>query len=217
METNNNNTPTPKSENPLVSIVKLLSRTTLTIIGIVFVLVIGGVMALRYMNKENTLTIETNKAIDITPQQIQSIQEIGQWEFLSISDEEMVDTMRNSFLKDGHLTRIYYGTLRIGIDLHQAKPKWLRVENDTIVVATLPKIQLLDRNFIDEARTTSFYEVGEWTAQDREALYNRAYRKMMARCVTPQNIATAQQTAKEQFTKMFQAMGYRNVRVEFEK
>ena len=52
--------------------------------------------------KDNHLSIEANDGINITPEQIQSIRNIGEWEFLSISDEELVDTIRKGLLSDAH-------------------------------------------------------------------------------------------------------------------
>ena len=101
----------------------------------------------------------------------------------------------------------------MGIDLHHAEPQWLQVEDDSIVVAKLPPIELLDRNFIDEAHTRSFFEKGSWSSADREALYRRAYNKMIARCMTPANIKIAEENACEQFTQFLKAMGYKNVKV----
>jgi hypothetical protein len=100
--------------------------------------------------------------------------------------------------------------------MHQAKPHWLTVSGDT-VTAVLPKVGLLDKNFIDEARTKSFYESGSWKASDREALYQKAYRMMLQRCMTPSNLKTAEENAEAQFRKMLTAMGYRNVEIRFER
>ena len=141
------------------------------------------------------------------------IQDIGQWEFLAINDEELIDTINHGFFSDDELVRIYYGTIRMGIDLHHAEPQWLQVEDDSIVVAKLPPIELLDRNFIDEAHTRSFFEKGDWSSADREALYRRAYNKMIARCLTPANIKIAEENARRQFTQFLKAMGYKNVKV----
>lgn len=41
----------------------------------------GGIALVGYINKDNSIKMSVNDRIDITPQQIQSIQEIGQWEF----------------------------------------------------------------------------------------------------------------------------------------
>lgn len=169
--------------------------------------------AFSWLNASNEIGISTDNKIDITPTRIQEIQDIGQWEFLAINDEELIDTINHGFFSDDELVRIYYGTIRMGIDLHHAEPQWLQVEDDSIVVAKLPPIELLDRNFIDEAHTRSFFEKGDWSSADREALYRRAYNKMIARCLTPANIKIAEENARRQFTQFLKAMGYKNVKV----
>ena len=45
----------------------------------------------------------------MTPSEIESIRRIGQWEFMAINDEELVDTVRKGFFSDDHLVRIYSG------------------------------------------------------------------------------------------------------------
>ena len=114
------------------------------------------------------LEMGADDSIGLTPTQIESIKAVGEWEFLSISTEELVDTTRKRLFKDDQLVRIYYGTLRLGVNMQQVKPGWIQQRNDTLFL-TLPKVGLLDRNFIDEARTKSFFESGTWKAEDREA------------------------------------------------
>lgn len=165
--------------------------------------------------KGSHVEIGSDDTIGDTPTQIQSIKAIGEWEFLSISNEELVDTVRKGLLKDDQLVRIYYGTLRLGINMHQARPHWLTVQGDT-VTAILPKVGLLDKDFIDEARTKSFYESGRWTPQDREVLYRKAYRQMLRRCLTKANLQTAQDNAEAQFGKMLRSLGYKEAVIRFE-
>ena len=62
---------------------------------------------LLFAEKDNHVGIEVDGSIDITPEQVQSIKAIGQWEFLSISDEELVDTVRKSLFRTDQLARIY--------------------------------------------------------------------------------------------------------------
>ena len=162
------------------------------------------------------LEMGADDSIGLTPTQIESIKAVGEWEFLSISTEELVDTTRKRLFKDDQLVRIYYGTLRLGVNMQQVKPGWIQQRNDTLFL-TLPKVGLLDRNFIDEARTKSFFESGTWKAEDREALYKQAYRKMTAHCLTPTNLQTAEGNARESFRKMLRSMGYKNVDIKFEK
>lgn len=166
--------------------------------------------------KDNHVSIEVDDGINITPEQIQSIRDIGQWEFLSISNEELVDTVRKGLFSDDQLVRIYYGTLRLGVDLSKTKNNWISAHGDTVVV-TLPKVGLLDKEFIDETRTKAFYESGRWTARDREALYRKANRQMLSHALTKQNLKTAEANAEDHVRQMMKAMGFNNITVTFEK
>ncbi|MBO7115574.1 MAG: DUF4230 domain-containing protein [Prevotella sp.] len=164
--------------------------------------------------KNSSIEIGADQTIDITPEQIKSIKAIGEWEFLSISDEEMVDTIRKGIFSDDHLVRIYYGTMRLGINLKQVEPGWIVTRGDTISV-TLPPIGLLDRDFIDEARTKSFYESGSWEAKDREALLKRAYHRMLRRGLTPQNLQSARENGDAQVRQVLRSMGFQKISIKY--
>ncbi|MBQ3752858.1 MAG: DUF4230 domain-containing protein [Prevotella sp.] len=166
--------------------------------------------------KDNHIGLKVDDDINPTPEQIQSIRDIGQWEFLSISNEELVDTVRKGVFSDDQLVRIYYGTLRLGVDLSKTKKNWITAHGDTIVVR-LPKVGLLDKEFIDETRTKAFYESGRWTARDREALYRKARRQMMSHALTKENLKTAEANAEHEVRRMLSAMGYNNITVKFDK
>ena len=166
--------------------------------------------------KKTEVSVDVDQKINITPEQIESIKAIGEWEFLSIADEVMVDTLRKGIFSDDHLVRIYYGTVRLGINMHQVGPEWIKASGDSIEV-TLPKIGLLDRNFIDEARTKSFHESGRWKPAVRETLYRKAYKKMLKHCLTRENIHSAQVNGEAQFRHMMQAMGYDHVLIKWEE
>lgn len=193
-------------------------RALILKVALVAVAVVAIVLIARhYIHKVSTTStpavIAKNEKIDITPLQIRSIEQIGEWSFLEINDEELVDTVRHGFFSDDKLVRIYYGTLRLGINLKEAHEGWLAFEGDTLC-AVLPHIRLLDNNFIDEARTRSFIESGKWTHQDRKAMYDRAARMMRQRCLTRANYQTARSNAKAQFEQMLRSMGYDKVKVE---
>lgn len=191
----------------------LILKVALVAVAVVAIVL----MARHYIHKVSTTStpavIAKNEKIDITPLQIRSIEQIGEWSFLEINDEELVDTVRHGFFSDDKLVRIYYGTLRLGINLKEAHEGWLAFEGDTLC-AVLPPIRLLDNNFIDEARTRSFIESGKWTHQDRKAMYDRAARMMRQRCLTRANYQTARSNAKAQFEQMLRSMGYEKVKVE---
>ena len=155
------------------------------------------------------------KDIKQTPAVLQSIERLGQWEFLSIDDEVMVDTTDSHLLSpDDHLVRIYHGTLRLGIDFSLCDRGWAMANGDTVSLQ-LPPIQLLDRNFIDEARTKSFYESGKWKGADLESLYRKAHRMMLAHGLTPENLRQAEDNADSQFRRMMKAMGFQTVIIRF--
>lgn len=177
---------------------------------------ISALVWLYFASRDNRLEIGPDNAIDITPAQIRSIENIGEWEFLSIADEELVDTARHGFFGDDELVRIYYGTLRLGINLHEARPGWLSTQGDSIV-AILPPVKLLDNDFIDETRSKSFFESGKWSQADRAALYDKAYRSMKNRCLNGKNMESARQNAMVQFTNLLRSMGFNAVSVRFEE
>jgi len=183
-------------------------------VSLALVLVAVVIVLLARSCDNNSVSLDTDDRIDITPSQIKSIEDIGQWELLSVSDEELVDTVRHGFFGDDELVRIYYGSVSLGIDLHDAKPGWISRQGDSIVVK-LPPVKILDNNFIDEARTKSFVESGRWTAADREALYRRAEARMRERCLSESNLRSARENGSRQFYKLLRAMGFENVIIRY--
>lgn len=189
-----------------------LSYIRWTVRGLALVGVILVLWWLLFTEKDNHIGLEVDDTIGVTPEQIASIKAIGQWEFLSVSDEELVDTVRKGFFSDDQLVRIYYGTLRLGIDMNRVR---LYVQGDTVTLSA-PPVGLLDQNFIDEARTKAFYESGKWQPKDREALYHKARRQMLAHGLTPENLRHAEQNADTQLRQMVKAMGFQNIIIKFE-
>ena len=195
---------------------KILTYIKIGLIVIAIVLIIVGFFWLKNLTKNDHIDFGPDEEIGIKPTQIQSIKAIGEWEFLSVSAEELVDTTRRGLIMSDELARIYYGTLRLGVDMHQVKPGWIKTSGDSITM-TLPKIGLLDKDFIDEARTKPFHESGSWSAADREALYKKAYRMMRQHCLTKENLQAAEANGQEQFRNMLQSMGYKHVKITFER
>lgn len=188
----------------LMSASNAINKVTLTLASLCFLAIVGVIVWMGYKIKDDSFTIGYSDKIDDTPTIVEQMKEIGQWEFLSISDEELVDTVRRGFFSDDELVRIYYGTMRLGIDFSQCDEKWIEREGDTIKV-DLPPVRLLDENFLDETRTKSFFESGKWTNADRKAMANRAKALMRKRCLTKENMDLAQKNAEAQvnaFVKM---------------
>lgn len=164
--------------------------------------------------QQTEISIDADQHIDVTPQQIESIRAIGQWEFLAISNEELVDTTRKGLFRDDHLARIYYGTVRLGVDMQKMDSTWITVQGDSITL-WVPRPALLDNDFIDEARTKSFHESGRWTALDRETLYRRAQQRMLRYSLTPKNIEAARQNGDTQLRRLMLSMGFQHVSIQW--
>lgn len=178
-----------------------LNKLTIMLASLAIIAVVVCLVWFCNATKESTLSFSSNEEIDFTPTIVERMRSIGQWEFLSISDEELIDTVRTGFFTDDELVRIYYGTLSIGIDLRDCSKDWISTEGDTIFV-TLPEVKLLDQNFIDEASSRSFFETGSWSNKDRKAMYERARQRMLSRCLTEENLNTARLNAREQIGRM---------------
>ena len=184
----------------------------ITAIAVAILAIVIMLWWLKGCISETEISLDVDQSIDITPEQITSIKAIGEWEFLAVASEELVDTVRKGIFKDDHLARIYYGTVRLGINMHQVEPRWIVAEGDSITV-TLPQPGLLDKDFIDEARTKSFYESGKWSHQDREKLYQKAYRQMLRHSMTQENLHNARENGEEQFRRMMKTMGFEHVNI----
>lgn len=189
-------------------------KLTLALLVAVLLLAVAGWWLI--VRGTGDFAVEVNDSIGVTPEQIQKIETIGQWEFLAVSDEELVDTTRKGFFSNDQLARIYYGTLRIGIDMSKAKDGWIQTRGDSLV-AVLPAVGLLDEDFIDEARTKTFYESGKWTAREREAMYQKARRKMKEHSLSAENLKSAEQQADTHFRQLFRSMGFQHVNIRFEQ
>ena len=192
-----------------------MKKVNIIIGAVIVIAVIAVFFWVRSVLKSNYIELGSNDKSDPTPTQIQSIRDIGEWEFLSISAEEMVDTVRKGFFSDDELVRIYYGTLRLGINMQNLRDDAITLQGDTLQV-TLPKVSLLDKDFIDEAKTKSFYESGKWTPQAHQALYQKAHRQMLQHCLTDENVSAAQANAEPQLSNLFKSLGYKNVILSFE-
>lgn len=196
-----------------LSTLKNIFRTKAVISASVIIIIVLLVLYLvLWMFRNCSMSIKKDTSVALSPTVISYMKEIGQWEFLSVTDEELVDTVKYGFFGDDSLMRIYYGTLRFGIDMSDVQNDWIQVKQDT-VFAVLPPIKLLDDDFIDEARTKSFYQQGSWKATDYAAMYEKAKVQMKQRCYNKDNIKRAEGSATKQFFRLLTTMGFDYVKV----
>lgn len=171
--------------------------------------------------ESSLLDVQHSVAIEQTPEEVRALRDIGQWEFMAINTEELVERHEAHTFGDKHLVKVFRGTLRLGIDMKQAPADWFTIDTINVpagkraAVLQLPDVTLLDTAFIDEARTTTFYEDGRFDAKAKQALYDEAAKAMKARALTEENITATRNAAKVQFTHIFQALGYDIVTVNF--
>ena len=160
--------------------------------------------------------ISTTITYEQTPIIIKSMRHIGEWEFMTITDEEMVErTRKNLILSDDKLVRIYYGTLRLGIDLERLREDAISIQGDSISIM-LPAVQLLDDDFIDEALTKTFYESGEWDNKTQKEMYAEAQSIMIRYAMNDENQEQTRQLAETQMRQLLQGLGFRHITIRFE-
>ena len=185
-------------------------RITLIVIALAFI-AYGGMVVYRNLTSTDTAV---DKPIAQSPEEIVHLRSIGQWEFLSVESEELVERHHTGLMSDRDLICIYRGTLRIGVDLRKLPEDWVEVKGRNAIVH-LPQPSLLDENFLDESRTTVFMEQGLFRAEEREAMIAEAKNKMKQRALSTDNLSIARRNAESQFQKLFLAMGFEDVIVEF--
>ena len=76
----------------------------------------GAMVAYRTLTNSNNAV---EKPIEQSPEEIVRLQAIGQWEFLSVEAEELVERHYSGLMSERDLVCIYRGTLRIGVDMRK--------------------------------------------------------------------------------------------------
>ena len=151
------------TKNIIQTLSPLPGKTTLKFVAFIIVVALSTIaisMCMRDDDSNNGL----KGRFEVTAVQVQKLKDIGQWEFLSISDEELIDTVRHGFFSDDQL-----------------------------------------------------FESGKWSETDKAMLTIRAKETMKAQCITQQNINSAEQNATTQFANLLHSMGFKWVKVSFQK
>lgn len=151
-----------------------------------------------------------------TTTQITSMKEIEEWEFLTIHLEELVDTIVVRKFNNLRSTKIYKGNARLGIDMKKCGKNWAVCKENSANI-TLPPIELIDKEIIDETQTQTFYEEGKISATIKNEMRSRAKREMKKKALKKENLQAAEQNAQAQFKKIFSALGYQDITIKFQK
>lgn len=197
---------------------KTLRNIKIAAIAAACIAIIAAIFYLLHFTRNVHTGHTTEVAVTPTPVDLDSIRAIGQWSFLSIELDQVVDTVDKGFFSSDRISVGYHGTLHYGIDMSKVGNKWVRIEKDTIVDIILPAIALLDVHFLDE-RNVKVYEGSDDMdfinkPQVRAALVRKAKTAMIRR--GNEHIPEARQKAEEELRRIFSAHGYRNVNIHFE-
>lgn len=156
---------------------------------------------------------DEKEIIAITENVITDLKEIGEWEFYNITTEELVDTTITGLISEKQLTLIYKGTLRLGINFKEVQDDWFYSPHRDSVFCLLPKVKLLDENFINETSTRVLHENGTFEPNVRAEMTRRAYRQMKERNLKASNYTIAQKSAEQGITQYLANFGYKYIEV----
>ena len=173
--------------------------------------VVLGVAAYFFMKKTAeavpvSVNVVTNSQIDKTENTIVSLRNIGQWEFLTIDVEELVDTAIAKTFGADRISCIYKGTCRLGIDMAD-ESLCISTSGDTAFVK-LPQAKLLDEHFLQDAKTQVFFQDGDFAPVVMESLKRRAQQRMKVRALTDKNLRQTEANARSQIAGLLKASGF---------
>lgn len=198
---------------------KVLRNIKLIAVAVVCIAIIIGAVYMCHFTKSVKTGHTTEVTVTPTPVDLDSIHNIGQWSFLSIELDQVVDTIDKGFFSSDRISVGYHGTLHYGIDMSKADKDWVKIENDTTVNITLPAITLLDKRFLDE-RNVKVYEGND--DMDfinkpgvRAALVSKAKAEMVRR--GDQHKGEAQAKAESELRRLFTSHGYKKVNIQFKE
>ena len=83
--------------NILMRWLRLKRRIMAFLLILISVVVIVAVAYIIFSVKDSNIEVTDSTTVEITPSQIESIRAIGEWEFLTVNDEELVDTIDKGF------------------------------------------------------------------------------------------------------------------------
>ncbi len=187
--------------------------------GCGFLVLITAIVVLLYFyfTCEPPIQVKEDNRIEIGPTIITQLQGKKQWCFREIAMQETSEIKGIT----GSLLKRYYGTLRLGVELDSINENSVKFDeaNKTLHLK-LPKIQILDENFIDESRTETLLE-NAWTKFNNKELkqcFNKAKEKMIKNNFTPRNIGLAEDQGISEVKRLVKSTGYLGkIEVEFMK
>lgn len=197
---------------------KTYGKIKLAAVVAVCLIVVVAVLYMCHAAKSVTAGHQTEVVVTPTPVNLDSIRAIGQWSFLTVEMDEIVDTVDRGLFSSDRISVAYHGTLHYGINVAEARHGWVTIVGDTAVTVVLPPVRLLDDRFLDE-RNVKVYEgrddmdfINKPTV--RAALVRKAKAAMIRR--GRENIPEARGKAETEVRRIFSQHGYKKIVVSFE-
>lgn len=197
---------------------KTYGKIKLAAVVAVCLIVVVAVLYMCHAAKSVTAGHQTEVVVTPTPVNLDSIRAIGQWSFLTVEMDEVVDTVDRGLFSSDRISVAYHGTLHYGINVAEARPGWVTIVGDTAVTVVLPPVKLLDDRFLDE-RNVKVYEgrddmdfINKPTV--RAALVRKAKAAMIRR--GRENIPEARSKAETEVRRIFSQHGYKKIVIRFE-
>lgn len=197
---------------------KTYGKIKLAAVVVVCLIVVVAVLYMCHAAKSVTAGHQTEVVVTPTPVNLDSIRAIGQWSFLTVEMDEVVDTVDRGLFSSDRISVAYHGTLHYGINVAEARPGWVTIVGDTAVTVVLPPVRLLDDRFLDE-RNVKVYEgrddmdfINKPTV--RAALVRKAKAAMIRR--GRENIPEARSKAETEVRRIFSQHGYKKIVIRFE-
>ncbi|WP_288152703.1 DUF4230 domain-containing protein [uncultured Prevotella sp.] len=197
---------------------KTYGKIKLAAVVVVCLIVMVAVLCMCHAAKSVTAGHQTEVVVTPTPVNLDSIRAIGQWSFLTVEMDEVVDTVDRGLFSSDRISVAYHGTLHYGINVAEARPGWVTIVGDTAVTVVLPPVRLLDDRFLDE-RNVKVYEgrddmdfINKPTV--RAALVRKAKAAMIRR--GRENIPEARGKAEAEVRRIFSQHGYKKIVIRFE-
>lgn len=151
--------------------------------------------------------VKKGEEIILTATQLRDIKSNNSWCFYQLEiGPERVDTTSGLAV----LSRFYYGTMHIGVNIEKTPDNWLYQKGDTFYVK-LPPIEVIDEEFIDESKTTTFEDThifSKWSDADYGALLAKAHRQMIAKYFNSKSISMAEHNGRHKMTEIVRSLRF---------
>lgn len=164
-------------------------------------LIVFGFLIFLYFKCEKPIEVDENNKTVIGPTIISQIKGNGDLCLREIHAEEL------GIIKGitGKLIKRYHGTIRLGVKLENISDNCIKYDSaKNKLTCYLPKITMLDSDFIDESKTETLCDdaITRFSNNDLNQCFEQARQKMIDNNFTPENIKIAEDQGIKEIKKI---------------